>query len=109
MYLMWAQLFFFHEKRKMHLGNYRCFHLKSSNKLSHSIALLMLFKGTAAQSSLNWDWQTERHRVTSLQWLAFYTKFEKSSVGICKKEIQEQNTSTTFEKEKRQRRYDEDT
>lgn len=31
-------------KKKIILDNYRCFHLKSSNKLSHSIALLILLK-----------------------------------------------------------------
>lgn len=47
--------------------------------------------------------------MASLQWLAFYTKFEKSSLDICKKEIREQNRTTAFEKEKSQRWYDEET
>lgn len=55
------------------------------------------FKSTAAQSNFNWDWQTERHRVAALQWLAFYIKFEKTSIFAQK--IQQQNR-TASEKQK---------
>lgn len=70
---------FFHEKRKKkkeHQGNYRCFHLKSSNKLNHSIALLIPLKvpqlnqiliETGKQKGIEWHLYNDLHFIQNLK------------------------------------------